>query len=66
MKSNQFNSKLKTLKSGLPNWHFEQYGKSESVACFPPGGPNRDNYIALKAFAFIEVYGPIYVVTNLK
>lgn len=56
------------LSASLPEWHFEPYGLSCHVACFPPRG-----YTGFKAWqelagvAYIEsVCGPLYVVSSLR
>ena len=52
------------LKSALPGWVFQGYGKSDNaVACFPPGGPSLERYRELKAVAPVSaVCGPFYLV----
>jgi hypothetical protein len=54
---------LTKLSEKLPGWHFTAYGIGDSIACYPPGGPSYDNFIALSAIAPISaVCGPLYVV----
>lgn len=58
-----------TLSAALPAWHFEPYGTSGAVACFPPhaeGGTCATAFHQLSRLAPISsVCGPLYVVTQL-
>ena len=60
-------TKIQTLQSALPAWHFEKYSKDagcQVIACFPPGGPSMERWVELETFSPIQgVYGPIYAVS---
>ena len=55
------------LTDKLPAWHFEPYGKSGAVACYPPKSPCVASFDELNKHAWISsVCGALYVVTTLR
>lgn len=58
---------LETLRVSLYTWHFEFYGTTGAIACYPPNPPDAYYFGQLNAMAPItSVCGPFYVVTRLR
>lgn len=58
---------IETLKTSLPQWVFQAYGKQGAVACYPAGGLNAEAFGELSRIAPVSsVCGCFYVVTHLR